>query len=119
MAQLTGRSEETVIEELKGIIFFNPETNRWENNDEYLSGNVREKLQVAKEHLQTDSRYQENVDALEKIQPKDLDASHIYFFNRRINFFQKFLHQKNHAIKHKYKNRNCNRIFQNNRRMAD
>ena len=35
MAQLTGRSEETVIEELKGIIFFNPETNRWENNDEY------------------------------------------------------------------------------------
>lgn len=77
MAQLTGRSEETVIEELKGIIFFNPETNRWENNDEYLSGNVREKLQVAKEHLQTDSRYQENVDALEKIQPKDLDASEI------------------------------------------
>ena len=70
-------TSDIVIEELKGIIFFNPETNRWENNDEYLSGNVREKLQVAKEHLQTDSRYQENVDALEKIQPKDLDASEI------------------------------------------
>ena len=77
MAQLTGRSEKTVIEELKGVIFFNPETERWENNDEYLSGNVREKLRVAREYLQIDNKYQENVDALEKIQPKDLDASEI------------------------------------------
>ena len=77
MAQLTGRSEETIPEELKGVIFYNPQTQQWENNDEYLSGNVREKLKIAREYAQTESRYQENVKALEEIQPKDLDASEI------------------------------------------
>ena len=77
MAQLTDRSKETIIEELRGVIFFNPETQQWENNDEYLSGNVRRKLAVAREYAKDDSRYQENVHALEEIQPKDLDASEI------------------------------------------
>lgn len=77
MAQLTERSEESIIEELKGIIFRNPETQQWENNDEYLSGNVREKLMTAKEYAQSEPQYQENVTALEEIQPKELDASEI------------------------------------------
>ena len=77
MAQLTERSEESIIEELKGIIFLNPETKQWENNDEYLSGNVREKLMIAKEYAQSESQYQENVTALEEVQPKELDASEI------------------------------------------
>lgn len=77
MADLTGQSEEAVAEELKGVIFLNPETERWENNDEYLSGNVREKLRIAKFYAQSEERYRINVSALEKVQPKDLDASEI------------------------------------------
>ena len=77
MAQLTDRSEETIIEELRGVIFFDPETQQWESNDEYLSGNVRNKLAVAREYAKENPRYQENVHALEEIQPKDLDASEI------------------------------------------
>lgn len=77
MSQLTNRSEETMIEELQGVIFFNPETQQWENNDEYLSGNVREKLALAKEYAQKEPKYQENVRALEEVQPRDLDASEI------------------------------------------
>lgn len=77
MADLTDQSEETVAEELKGVIFLNPETGSWENNDEYLSGNVREKLRIAKLYAQSEEKYQINVSALEKVQPKDLDASEI------------------------------------------
>lgn len=77
MAQLAERSEESLINELKGIIFFNPENQQWENNDEYLSGNVREKLAVAKKYALSEPKYQENVEALKEIQPKDLEASEI------------------------------------------
>ncbi len=48
MAELTGKKIDTIKEELTGIIFQNPVTDRWEAADEYLSGNVRDKLQTAK-----------------------------------------------------------------------
>ena len=48
MAELTGKSEEEVTAELAGVIFQNPVTEKWETADEYLSGNVREKLQIAR-----------------------------------------------------------------------
>ena len=77
MARLTGRTEDEIAEELTGVIFKNPLTDRYENADEYLSGNVREKLQIAKEFAQNQPEYQVNVTALERVQPKDLDASEI------------------------------------------
>ena len=77
MARLTGRTEDEITEELTGVIFKNPLTDRYENADEYLSGNVREKLRTAKEFAQKHPEYQVNVTALERVQPKDLDASEI------------------------------------------
>lgn len=77
MASLTDKSEEEIQDELRGVIFKNPLTDQWENGDEYLSGNVREKLKTAKTFAKNDSQYQINVQALEQIQPKDLDASEI------------------------------------------
>lgn len=77
MAQLTGKSEETIIEDLSGIIFLNPITEKWEPADEYLSGNVANKLAIAKSYAGSDSKYRVNVTALEQVQPKKLDASEI------------------------------------------
>lgn len=77
MAELTGKSAEEITKELAGIIFLNPVTERWENADEYLSGNVREKLQIAKTFAENHVKYAVNVDSLEKVQLKDLDASEI------------------------------------------
>ena len=77
MASLTDKSEEEIQEELRGVIFKNPLTEQWENGDEYLSGNVREKLKTAKTFAENNQEYKINVQALEQIQPKDLDASEI------------------------------------------
>ena len=77
MSELTGKTQEEIAEELTGVIFKNPLTDQYENADEYLSGNVREKLRVAREFAQNQSEYQVNVTALERVQPKDLDASEI------------------------------------------
>ena len=77
MMQLTGKTEEEVTEELTGVIFKNPLTDKWEPSDEYLSGNVREKLNIAKQFAENHSEYMVNVQALERVQPKDLDASEI------------------------------------------
>ena len=77
MAQLSGKSEEEIIEELSGVIFKNPLTDLYETSDAYLSGNVREKLRIAKQFAETDPSYAINVDYLEKVQPKELDASEI------------------------------------------
>ena len=77
MMQLTGKTEEEVTEELTGVIFKNPLTDKWEPSDEYLSGNVREKLNIAKQFAENHSKYMVNVQALERVQPKDLDASEI------------------------------------------
>ena len=77
MAQLSGKTEEELTEELAGVIFKNPIGEKWEPSDEYLSGNVREKLQIAKQFAEDHPEYQVNVQYLEQIQPKDLDASEI------------------------------------------
>ena len=77
MAELAGKSEDEITEELAGVIFKNPLTDRWETADEYLSGNVREKLSVARNYAENHPEYAVNVSALERVQPKELDASEI------------------------------------------
>ncbi|RHK95802.1 hypothetical protein DW040_08270 [Blautia obeum] len=77
MAQLSGKTEEELTEELAGVIFKNPISEKWEPSDEYLSGNVREKLQIAKQFAEDHPEYQVNVQYLEQVQSKDLDASEI------------------------------------------
>ena len=77
MAQLSGKTEEEVLAELTGVIFQNPLTDQWEMSDEYLSGNVREKLSVAQQFAENHPEYEINVQALMRVQPKNLDASEI------------------------------------------
>ena len=77
MSGLCGKSAEQITEELTGVIFKNPDTQVWETADEYLSGNVREKLRVAERISENDTGYKSNVEALKKVQPKKLDASEI------------------------------------------
>ena len=77
MAQLMDSTEDKVTEELEGVIFKNPLNGVWETADEYLSGNVREKLQMAEVSAANDQSYAINVEALKRVQPKDLDASEI------------------------------------------
>jgi N12 class adenine-specific DNA methylase len=76
MSKLTGKSENELIDELSGSIFENPQ-GTWETADEYLSGNVRNKLVIAKEAAAKDPKYEENVKALEAVQPELLEASQI------------------------------------------
>ena len=77
MAQLCGKPEQEITDELAGAIFRNPVTQQWETSDEYLSGNVREKLATAETFAANHAEYQINVDYLKRVQPKDLDASEI------------------------------------------
>ena len=77
MVQLCGKPEQEVTDELAGAIFRNPVTQQWETSDEYLSGNVREKLATAETFAANHAEYQINVDYLKRVQPKDLDASEI------------------------------------------
>ncbi len=77
MMQLCGKPEQEVTDELAGAIFRNPVTQQWETSDEYLSGNVREKLATAETFAANHAEYQINVDYLKRVQPKDLDASEI------------------------------------------
>ena len=77
MAELTGKDVDTVKEELTGIIFQNPLMDKWETADEYLSGNVRDKLETAKVYAESHPEYAVNVQALTQVQPKELDASEI------------------------------------------
>lgn len=70
-------SEAEVLVQLKGLIFLNPETQRWETDDDYLSGNVREKLWAAEAAVRTDHRFQANVEALRQVQPEDLTPADI------------------------------------------
>ena len=77
MSELTGKSEEDVAKELAGIVFQNPVTEKWETADEYLSGNVREKLATARVFAENRPEFAINVTALEGVQPKELDASEI------------------------------------------
>ena len=77
MSQLAGKSGEEITKELAGVIFQNPVTEEWETADEYLSGNVREKLSVARTFAENHPEYAINVTSLEGVQPKELDASEI------------------------------------------
>lgn len=77
MAGLLNKPVEEFLPDLKGLIFRNPQTNEWETDDQYLSGNVREKLAVADAAALTDSRFAENVEALKSVQPADLAATEI------------------------------------------
>lgn len=77
MSSLCNKEETEIIKDLQGIIFENPVTKGFENADEYLSGNVREKLKIAKEYAQMDNKYLPNVKALENVQPEDLKPEDI------------------------------------------
>ena len=82
MSELTGISDEKIKGDLDGIIFkvpsvLNEEQEEYVTADEYLSGNIREKLEVAKMSAAIDPKYQKNVEALEKVMPKELTASEI------------------------------------------
>ena len=77
MSNLTDKTKEDIIKDLEGIIFKIPNEDKYVAADEYLSGNVREKLKVAEQALLDDSSYQINVDRLKEVVPKDLSASEI------------------------------------------
>ena len=82
MSKLTGKDEETLFAELKGVVFLNPDYAEGINEkylpaDEYLSGNVRQKLAVAQGKAEQDPQYQINAEALARVQPTDLTASEI------------------------------------------
>ena len=77
MAGLLGSKPEKIIEQLKGQIFKNPMTDGYETKEEYLSGNVREKLAHAKAAVKADKSYEDNVKALEKVIPEDLVSNEI------------------------------------------
>jgi len=77
MSQLSGKEQDELIEELTGVVFLDPVLNEWQTADEYLSGNVREKLRQAQKAAEDSPGYLPNVEALQAAQPKDLDASEI------------------------------------------
>lgn len=84
MCELTGKNEEEIYSDLKGVIFLNPAYDENSGNvskylpaDEYLSGNVRTKLREAKRSAENDERFMVNAQALEKVQPVDLKANEI------------------------------------------
>ena len=77
MSQLTGKSEDDIIDELNGVIFLDPVYGDWQTAAEYLSGNVRQKLREAENAAVDSPGYLPNVEALRAAQPKDLDASEI------------------------------------------
>ena len=77
MSELSGKDEDTLIDELTGIIFKNPLSEGWETADAYLSGNVRNKLEAAETFAKNEPMYAVNVEALKRVQPRELDASEI------------------------------------------
>ena len=77
MQQLTGKKEDELVKDLEGSIYEDLETHQYVTADEYLSGNVREKLKIAREYAKGNEEYKKNVKALEQVQNKDLSASEI------------------------------------------
>ena len=77
MSELSGKDEDTLIDELTGIIFKNPLSEEWETADAYLSGNVRSKLEAAETFAKNEPMYVVNAEALKRVQPRELDASEI------------------------------------------
>lgn len=76
IAEIYGKPEEEIVKELGGHIYKNP-VGTWETSDEYLSGNVRRKLEEAEERLEYDEEYQRNVEALREVIPADLPLADI------------------------------------------
>ncbi len=111
MAHLTDKSEEEIINDLTGVIFRLPEPagkdgrSRYVTADEYLSGNVREKLRIAQSWAESDASFQVNVKALEAVQPKDLSASEIdvrlgaTWIDKK--YIQQFMYETFHTPAHK------------------
>ncbi len=77
MAGLLARPAEDFLPDLRGLVFLNPQTRQWETDDQYLSGNVREKLAVAEAATIADPTFAPNVEALRSVQPTDLSANEI------------------------------------------
>ena len=77
MSKLTDMSQELLIAELKGEIFLVPNTEEYQSASEYLSGDIRQKLDIATAYAESDSRFAENVTALEKAMPEPLKAGDI------------------------------------------
>ena len=77
MSALTGQSTAALQRELGNLVYENPETSEWETADEYLSGNVRQKLTTARSAANLDKKYLRNVAPLENVQPTDLVPSEI------------------------------------------
>lgn len=77
MSKLTDMSEEMLISELKGEIFLVPDTNTYQSASEYLSGDIRQKLDIAENYAEKDSRFAENVAALQAAMPESLKAGDI------------------------------------------
>ncbi len=77
MARLLGKKPEEFLADLEGVLFLNPESKRWETDDEYLAGNVRRKLALAEAAAAKDGRFKLNVQALQGVQPIDLKATEI------------------------------------------
>ena len=77
MQELTGFTEEKIISDLQNVIFRIPNTNTYVPADEYLSGNVRDKLHIARQAAESNPDYDINVKALEQAQPKELEAGEI------------------------------------------
>jgi N12 class adenine-specific DNA methylase len=77
MAGLLGKPVADFLPDLRGMIFLNPQSKQWETEDQYLSGNVREKLVAADTASVSDVRFHENVEALKSVQPQDLPATEI------------------------------------------
>lgn len=77
MAGLLGKDKSEVIKSLEGLIYENPITRDFETAEEYLSGNVREKLEAAVEAAKSDPKYDKNVEELKKVQPEDLKPEDI------------------------------------------
>lgn len=73
MVRLTGKPEDELIRDLKGLVYLNPENEHWETADRYLTGNVKAKLAAAEQAASQNPRYAENVDALRAVQPADIE----------------------------------------------
>lgn len=74
---MDGKEKSEIISDLKGVIFLNPETSAWETADAYLSGNIRNKLAVAKSAAEANPDFTENVSALEAAMPDRIEAGDI------------------------------------------
>lgn len=77
LSRLLHLDEADALRELQGLVFLNPSTQAWETDDEYLSGNVREKLRTAEAAARHDPRFIPNVEALRSVQPEDLSPTDI------------------------------------------